>query len=88
MIRLCLRAMIRAEIPLSAARVARVMLWPQMVTLVPGPAECGANPVISRVTEVVIRPIESAVELAHHIAPSLPRAIPADPPRGCALLCV
>ena len=60
MIRLYLRAMIRAGTPLNAARMARVMLWPQMVTLVPGVPECGANPVISGVTEVVIRPIESS----------------------------
>ena len=41
MIRLYLRAMIRAGIPLNAARMARVMLWPQMVTLVPGPGAWG-----------------------------------------------
>jgi hypothetical protein len=58
MIRLRLRAMICAEIPLSAARVARVMPCPQMVTLVPGSPERGANPVISGVTQVLIRPIE------------------------------
>ena len=43
---------------------------------------------ISRVTEVVIRPIESSVLLANHMAPSLPRAMTLEAPSGYVLLWV